>query len=173
MRQGHPARLFLLVDIDVEGEPIFAGRVGLQERFEQVGGPVGVAAFAVGVGEAEDGARVVRIIADGELKLAEGESEQAGVFAEEAPVGVSAAGGAGGGDGVLDVGAEGVRGAVAEASAEGEEEGVGHRGNPATSNVGKSKGKLPPSLAFLGLWLLGRTKPVESGSRGWGEITNQ
>jgi hypothetical protein len=91
-----------------------------------VGGPGGVAAFAVVVGEAEDGARVVRVVADGELELAEGEAEQAGVFAEEAPVGVSATGVAARGDGVLDVGAQGVGGAVAEAGLQDGEEGVGH-----------------------------------------------
>jgi hypothetical protein len=114
MRHGPAARLFLLEDIDVEGERIFAAGIDLEERFEQVGGPAGVAAFAVVVGEAEDGGAVMRIIADGELELAEGEPEQAGVFAEEAPVGVAAAGVAAGGDGALDVGAEGVGGAVAE-----------------------------------------------------------
>jgi hypothetical protein len=130
MRQGIPARLLLLEDIDVEGEPIFAGGVGLEEGFEQVGGPAGVAAFAVVVGEAEDGARVVGVVADGELELAEGEAEEDGVFAEEAPVGVTAGGIAAGGDGVLDVGAEGVGGAVAKAP--------GNRANGGSGNQDKS-----------------------------------
>jgi hypothetical protein len=130
MRHGHPARLFLLEDIGVEGEPIFAGGVGLEERFEQVGGPAGVAAFAIEVGEAEDGGGVVRIIADGELELSEGESEQAGVFAEEAPVGMAAAGLTAGGDGVLDIGAEGVGDAVAMAP--------GNRANRGSGNQDKS-----------------------------------
>jgi hypothetical protein len=125
MRHGHLARLFVLEDIGVEGEPVFASGVGLEEGFEEVGSPAGIAAFAVVVSEAEDGARVVRVIADGERELAEGEAEQAGVFAEEAPVGVAAALLAAGSDGVLDIGAEGVGGAVAEAGAEGGEE-VGH-----------------------------------------------
>jgi hypothetical protein len=55
MRHGHPARLFLLEDVGIEGEPIFAGGIGLEEGFGQVGGPAGVAAFAVVVSEAEDG----------------------------------------------------------------------------------------------------------------------
>jgi hypothetical protein len=74
--------------IDIEPKPIFACGIGGEKAFEESSGASGIAAFTIMMRQAKGSGSVVGIIAQGKLKLAEGEVDQPRLLGEQRPVGM-------------------------------------------------------------------------------------